>query len=169
MIACTRSLFRAGIPALLLAFGAPAAMASGDHDDSHGHGLDEFDFGAAAPEAEPDRTIEITAYDTMEFEPGNVSVEPGEVVRFEVRNVGKVQHSFTLGSPEYQQAHEEEMQDMSMEMMADHMKDEPNGIVIQPGETGTLTWRFEEGGPIQFACHIPGHYPAGMMGELRMQ
>lgn len=169
MIACIRFSLRAGMLGLLLAFGTTAAMAAGDHDDGHGHGLDEFDFGAAAPEAAPDRTIEIAAYDTMEFEPDQVTVEAGEVVRFEVRNVGSVQHSFTLGSPEYQQAHEEEMQDMSMEMMAGHMKDEPNGIVVQPGETGTLTWRFERGGPVQFACHIPGHYPAGMKGELRLQ
>lgn len=141
------------------------------HDDGHGHahGAHGFDFGAAAPNAEPDRIIEITAYDTMEFDPDHVSVETGEVVRFVVRNAGSVQHSFTLGSPEYQQKHEEEMQGMPMDKLAGHMKNEPNGIVIPPGETGTLTWRFEKGGPVQFACHIPGHYPAGMMGELSLE
>jgi uncharacterized cupredoxin-like copper-binding protein len=60
------------------------------------------------------------------------------------------------------------MQGMPMEEMAHHMRDEPNGLVVQPGETKSLTWRFAEGGPVQFACHIPGHYPAGMKGRIRV-
>lgn len=167
---------------LMLLPGSPV-LAAGEHEGGHGesdghghdsghdhaHGAHGFDFGAAAPDAEPDRIIEITAYDTMEFDPDHVSVEPGETVRFVVRNVGTVQHSFTLGSPEYQQKHEEEMQGMAVEKLAGHMKNEPNGIVVQPGETGTLTWRFEGSGPVQFACHIPGHYPAGMKAGIDLQ
>lgn len=57
---------------------------------------------------------------------------------------------------------------MAPERMAGHMEDSPNGVVVQPGRTGSLTWRFERGGPIQFACHIPGHYPAGMKGGIRV-
>lgn len=167
---------------LMLLLGTPV-FAAGDHEGGHGesdghahdnghdhaHGAHGFDFGAAAPDAEPDRIIEITAYDTMEFDPEEVAVKPGEVVRFVVRNVGSVEHSFTLGSPAYQKKHEKQMQAMPMDKLAGHMKNEPNGIVVQPGDTGTLTWRFTRGGPVQFACHMPGHYPAGMVGELRLQ
>ncbi|MDZ7748740.1 MAG: plastocyanin/azurin family copper-binding protein [Halofilum sp. (in: g-proteobacteria)] len=171
--------------ALVLALAAPAAMAAGDHAGGHGqqeqgghghedsghghHGAHGFDFGAAAPNAEPDHTIEIVAHDRMRFEPASVTIEPGQVVRFVVRNRGELQHSFTLGSPQYQRTHEREMQGMAPENMAGHMEGSPNGMVVAPGSTDSLTWRFEAGGPIQFACHIPGHYDAGMKGRVRLQ
>lgn len=179
--------------ALLAALYAPATLAGGEHGGGHGDQSDghmqesaghgdghgsagghgdgsghSFDFGAAAPDAEPDRTIEIVARDTMRFEPDSVTVKPGETVRFVVRNVGSLQHSFTLGSPQYQQQHEQEMQGMALEMMAGHMDDSDNGIVVQPGQTDSLTWKFEKDGPVEFACHIPGHYPAGMKGGIRI-
>lgn len=142
----------------------------GGHQDGHGHGGGhDFTFGEAAPDAEPDRTIEIVARDNMRFEPASMQVTAGETVRFVVRNTGQLQHSFTLGSPQYQQQHEQEMQGMAMDMMAGHMDDSANGIVVQPGANDSLTWRFEKGGPVQFACHIPGHYPAGMKGSIDIQ
>lgn len=170
MLVRTRCLLLAAVPGLLLALAVPAAPANGDngHGNGHGHGHGDFDFGEPAPDAEPDRTVEIIARDTMDFDPASITVTPGEVVRFEVHNVGDLEHSFTLGSPEYQQHHEEEMQGMDPDSLAGHMKDEPNGMVIPPGATGTLTWRFEKDNPIEFACHIPGHYPAGMEGSLRI-
>lgn len=167
---------------LVLALSGAAATASGDHEGGHGHedghGHDEagthahghadFEFGTAAPAAEADRTVEIVAQDSMRFEPDRVTVEPGETVRFAVRNAGQLQHSFTLGSPSYQRRHDKEMADMPMDEMAHHMDDSPNGIVVQPGQTASLTWRFERGGPIEFACHIPGHYGAGMKGRVHV-
>lgn len=160
---------RGAVLAALLTLAA-AAYGSGDGGHGHGgHGHHDFGFGEAAPDAEPDRTVEILAHDSMRFEPDRVAVRAGEVVRFEVHNTGSVQHSFTLGSPAYQQHHEQEMQGMAMDDMAGHMADAPNGVVVQPGATETLTWRFQQDGPVQFACHIPGHYPAGMKGDLRIQ
>jgi uncharacterized cupredoxin-like copper-binding protein len=82
--------------------------------------------------------------------------------------VGQLKHSFTLAMPAQQREHEKEMQGMSMDRMAGHMDDDPNGIVVQPGETGSITWRFTEATNIEFACHIPGHYPAGMKGSINV-
>ena len=171
----------ASILALLMVLAVPPAMAAGDHagghgddeasahaDDGHGHGND-FGFGEAAPDASPDRTVEIVAHDTMRYEPEQVTVKAGQVVRFLVHNEGKLQHSFTLGSPQYQRNHEREMQGMPLEELAGHMEGNPNGMVVQPGETGRLQWRFEADGPVQFACHIPGHFDAGMKGRLRIR
>ena len=39
---------------------------------------------------------------------------------------------------------------------------------IAPGETGELEWTFTEPGRYQFACHIPGHYEAGMVIEVEV-
>ena len=175
---------------LLLAIGIPVAEASGehegghggnsndrtsghgdghDHGGGHGHGKMEFGFGRAAEGGEPDRTIEIVAYDNMRFEPDRITVEPGETVRFRVRNAGKIQHSFTLGTSEYHSRHDQEMMRMPADQIPSHMDDSLNGVVVQPGQIETLTWRFSEDAPIRFACHIPGHYPAGMVGVLRIE
>lgn len=163
---------------------ATPAIAAGEHDGGHdhesnGHGHDDghgddhgdggghsFDFGSPAEAAEADRTIEVTARDDMMFSPDAVSIDKGTTVRFVVDNVGELQHSFTLATPTEQREHEEEMQGMSMDRMADHMKGDPNGIVVQPGDTRSITWRFTEATTVQFACHIPGHYPAGMKGSV---
>lgn len=176
---------------LLLAFSS-AGFGSGDHDDGHGnatgHGGDMMDeaghggeahghdgnghsyaFGEPAPASQADRTVTIIARDAMTFSPSTLQVQSGETIRFAVKNVGQLQHSFTLAAPADQRRHEEEMEGMPMSRMASHMDDDPNGIVIEPGETGVLTWRFTNAGPIEFACHIPGHYPAGMKGRIRIR
>lgn len=181
----------AATAALLLLIGAAPALASGEHEGGHGndghgqagghgdghgaghggghgHGKVEFGFGEAAVAAKADRTVEIVAYDNMRFEPEQITVEPGETVRFRVRNAGKMQHSFTLGTGKYHRQHDQEMMSMPAEQIPAHMDDSPNGVVVQPGQTETLTWRFSASAPIRFACHIPGHYPAGMVGMLRV-
>lgn len=163
------------VPALvtLLASGMGPALGAGDHDGGHGHGGDhgheELAFGEPVSRGEADRTVRVRAYDSMSFDPSPVTVEAGETVRFVVENAGEIQHSFTLGTPAYQHRHEEEMQGMPAEALAGHMDDVPNGVVVAPGDSGTLTWTFERGGPVQFACHVPGHYRAGMKGTVRVQ
>lgn len=151
------------------------AGASGSHGSGHGQGSDGDDsdgggyaYGSPADPSEADRTVQVDAQDQMRFSPGSLEVESGETVRFVVENVGSVQHSFTLATPAGQDAHEKEMQGMAQEKLADHMKQDSNGIVVQPGETKTLTWTFDEGGPVEFACHIPGHYTAGMKGRINV-
>lgn len=143
------------------------AVAGGGHGGGHGashHG--DFAFGAPADASQADRTIKVEAKDSMSYSPSIVKVEAGETVRFVVKNVGSVQHSFTLATASGQQSHEQGMQGMNMERMASHMKNEPNGMVLQPGETKTLTWRFSGAETVQFACHVPGHYAAGMKGQI---
>jgi len=53
--------------------------------------------------------------------------------------------------------------------MAEHpnMKmDDPNGVAVPVGKTGTLVWKFTTPMTIQYACHVPGHYADGMYGKL---
>jgi len=114
----------------------------------------------AAPE-EATRTIDIDAFD-MAFDPASIEVDAGEVVTFEVTNTGEAVHEFILGDAEMQQRHAEEMADMDGHMA----HDEPNSISVEPGETNELTWKFGEATTLEYACHEPGHYGAGMHGEL---
>jgi uncharacterized cupredoxin-like copper-binding protein len=44
--------------------------------------------------------------------------------------------------------------------------DLPNSVSLEPGETKELTWRFGHPGTLEYACHEPGHYQAGMRGRL---
>jgi uncharacterized cupredoxin-like copper-binding protein len=118
------------------------------------------------------------------YEPERVAVQPGETVRFVVRNAGQLVHEFNIGTAAMHAAHRGEMQ-----MMVDHgvlkpdrvdheaaqhmqatmghgMHNEPNSLLLEPGETGEITWTFPEGVELEFACNVPGHYEAGMQGEI---
>lgn len=121
---------------------------------------DEIDFGRPGDPADADRKIRIEALDTLEFDPDQVEVEEGEVVTFEVANVGKTIHEFTLGDEDFQMAHEEEM---SMDGMAE---DAPYSVTVDPGETKELTWVFSKPGEVVYGCHQPGHYEGGMVGAV---
>ena len=84
----------------------------------------------------------------------------GETITFRVTNEGNIPHDFTLGTAEMQDEHEEEMGEGPM------MHDEPNAVSVEPGETKELTWMFTEEGTTLYGCHEPGHYDAGMVGEV---
>lgn len=51
--------------------------------------------------------------------------------------------------------------------MTTHMKhDDPNSILLAPGETKEIVWTFKKAGGLEFACNVPGHYESGMVGKL---
>lgn len=128
-----------------------------DHGDEAGGAI-----GEPADASEASRTIEVDALDAMAFDPATIEVAAGEVVTFAVTNTGEAVHEFILGDAAMQEEHAAEMGDMGSEMA----HDEPNALSIQPGETAELTWRFGEAGTLRYACHEPGHYEAGMVGEI---
>ena len=139
---------------------SPSPAATMDmHDDS------SFDFGHPGDASTATKTIEIEASDTLKFDPAAATVRAGETVTFRVHNAGALRHEFVLGAEADQAAHEQEMQAMAgaSGMM---MPDEPNAVVIEPGETKEITWTFMNAGTVLFGCHEPGHYPAGMKGTI---
>jgi uncharacterized cupredoxin-like copper-binding protein len=121
----------------------------------------QSDFGSPGEPADAARTVEIVANDDFSFEPAEVSVAAGETVTFRVVNQGSLIHDFTLGDQATQEEHEAEMAEM--EEMA---HDEPNVMTLPAGETKELTWTFPENGTVLIGCHQPGHYDAGMKGEI---
>lgn len=46
--------------------------------------------------------------------------------------------------------------------------DDPNSVLVEPGKTAELTWTFSKAGHLEFACNVPGHYQAGMVGKLNV-
>lgn len=106
------------------------------------------------------RTVQVSATDSMEFVPGEFEFAAGETVRFEVTNTGELPHEFFIGDSAAQEEHAAEVAEMP------GMHDEPTGVTVDPGETATLEYTFTEPGELFAACHVPGHYEAGMVAEL---
>jgi uncharacterized cupredoxin-like copper-binding protein len=107
------------------------------------------------------REIKVTALDTMRYEPALTQVKRGETVRFVVTNAGKLAHEFVIGDANEQQTHAQMMRKMP------NMRHEDNNMIsLEPGETKSLVWQFAEVGELEIACHVPGHYEAGMRAKV---
>jgi uncharacterized cupredoxin-like copper-binding protein len=161
------------LAACLLTLGSPVWA-------SPGHA---FDFGQPAPAAKATRSVEVVMGD-MSFTPRAIEIKAGETVRFVLVNKGRLLHEFNLGDAAMHARHQQEMLKMqqsgmltptgmkemdhgSMPGMDHGMKhDDPNSVLIEPGKTAELTWTFTKATGLEFACNIPGHYQAGMVGKL---
>jgi len=118
-------------------------------------------FGRAGDPGKATRTMRISMSDTMRFSPALLTIKKGETVRFIVRNDGKVLHEVVLGT------------DAELTKHADLMRrfptmkhDEPHMVHVEPGQSGSFTWTFDRAGEFRFACLIPGHFQAGMVGTV---
>ena len=109
------------------------------------------------------RTIEVEMNDTMRFKPASIKVKSGETIRFLVRNTGKVKHEMVLGTIKELKEHAELMRKFPEMEHAD-----PNQVSVEPGMTGELVWQFTKAGTFDFACLVPGHFEAGMVGKVRV-
>jgi uncharacterized cupredoxin-like copper-binding protein len=70
-----------------------------------------------------------------------------------------------LGSDEDIRAHAE---DMKKGTDHSHSHAGAAAISVAPGQTGELVVTFSKTGTLQVACLIPGHYEAGMKGQLNV-
>lgn len=158
-----------------------ATFAAGEHGGGHGANI-----GKPGEASKADRTINVEMHDNY-YEPESVQVKPGETVRFMVENKGSLVHEFNIGTPDMHEAHQEEMQMMvehgviqggklnrkmmEMDMGNGHsMKhDDPNSVLLEPGQSQEVIWKFTGKGNVEFACNVPGHYQAGMYGEVNFK
>ena len=130
----------------------------------HGHAFKHANFGRPGKADQVQRTIEVKALDTMRYDPQTFTVKAGETIRFVVTNVGRLKHEFIIGDPAEQRAHAEMMRKMpGME------HEDPNALNLEPGETKTLIWQFGQAGVVEVACHVPGHYEAGMVAQVKVE
>ena len=44
----------------------------------------------------------------------------------------------------------------------------PGEVSVDPNGTAVTTFRFDEAGTFEYACHLPGHYEHGMHGEIEV-
>ncbi len=118
-------------------------------------------WGIAGDPEKANRMIVVRMNDAMRFTPDGITVREGETVRFIVHNDGSVLHEMVIGTRETLDEH--------AAMMAKHPgmeHDEPWMTHVAPGDDAEMTWTFNRTGRFEFACLIPGHYQAGMVGAI---
>lgn len=161
------SLLIAPLAGLLLYSSAGAQTSGAMPHDEHQHGSHAKEAGSSVGRAgDPSkvtRTVTVDMNDSMRFNPASISVKQGEVLRFVVRNSGKLKHEMVIGSVTDLQEHAKMMQKFP-EM--EHA--EPNQVTLQPGKTGNIIWQFDTAGNVEFACLQPGHFEAGMKGVVKV-
>ncbi|MDZ7711358.1 MAG: plastocyanin/azurin family copper-binding protein [Roseovarius sp.] len=169
--------YRTTLASVAFALATSAAFAGAGHDSGHGGGHAAM-MGAPGDPAKADRVIEVSMTE-MAYEPSNIEVMEGETITFVVRNDGDLVHEFNLGTQQKWQGHMDEMMKM-MEtgmmtvdkvnhdkmMQAGMMHDDPNSVLLEPGQTAKVTWTFGETADMGFACNVPGHREAGMVGDI---
>lgn len=142
--------------------GATATAGSGMpgmHKDAHASMA-----GQAGNPAKVSRTISVSMDDTMRFDPATLSVKAGETIRFFVVNKGKLPHEMVIGTSEEIDEHA-----AMMRKMPGMVHKEPNQITLGPGQRGGIVWQFAKAGTVTYACLVPGHKEAGMVGQVVVQ
>lgn len=104
---------------------------------------------AGLASAQAPETVKVTITE-WKVELSTDTVPAGIPVKFTITNTGNVTHEVVLeragavDEPIAFAGHEQEAED------------------IGPGATRTVEWTLPEAGRYQLACHIPGHFEAGM-------
>ena len=163
----------------VIAAAGEAGHGHGKNDEGHHGGLMEAEgghHGGVVSIGEPgkaskvNRIITIVMKDNF-YEPKIISVKLGETIHFKIVNKGEALHEFGIATASMHKAHQKEMAAM-MEHGGggEAMKhDDPNSILLEPGKSGTIIWKFTKQIKLEFACNIPGHYESGMMGPIQIK
>lgn len=151
-----------------LTFATPAVMA---HSDAHEKtskataaiSTEEHPFGKEGDAKRVDRTIHIDMSDLMRFGPADITVRQGETIKFVVANKGKLMHEMVIGTKNGLQQHRDMMRKYpGME------HDEPFMAHVSAGKQEEMVWQFTQAGDFYFACLLPGHFEAGMVGKIKV-
>ena len=171
---------------LLGAFAGMQAPAFAGAGHSGGHGGTSTDIGMPGQLSDVRRTIRIVMEDNF-FDQEKIIVRAGETVRFMIENKGEFVHEFNIGTAAMHADHQKEMfmmmehgaleaDKINMAMMEMDMgngmtmkHDDPNSVLLEPGQSAEVIWTFPKDTELEFACNVPGHYESGMMGKIRLQ
>jgi uncharacterized cupredoxin-like copper-binding protein len=146
-----------------LILGLTSATTVFAHGDEHDKGQEADVYGVAGDAAKVSRIIELDASDEMRFSKKDIKVRKGETIRFVITNIGQVRHEFSLGTKKELLEHYE-----LMKKFPDMVHEEANKVTIDPGQKGEVIWKFTKPGVVDFACLHPGHYDAGMKGQIKV-
>lgn len=160
----------ATLNALLTAFLIGASLGALAHgDEAHSQKAagpikkEQKDWGIAGDGKAVNRTIRIAMTDNMRFTPNEIEVKQGEVVKFAIKNNGKILHEMVIGTKQVLDEHAALMVKFpTME------HEEPYMAHVPQGKSANMIWNFNRPGEFYFACLIAGHYQAGMVGKIKV-
>lgn len=178
----SRLVIQTAAAAIVLALPTIALAAEGPAGHSHGAASA---IGEPAKATGTTRTVMIKLIDNA-YEPESIQVKAGETVRFVLTNTGQLLHEFNIGTAVMHAEHQKEMammmdhgmltptgmnhEMMNMDMGGHSMKhDDPNSVLVAPGEKKEIVWKFTKAVELEFACNIPGHYESGMVGKVQFR
>ena len=167
----------------LIFLNATETLAAGAHGG--GHGNDFTIIGKAGKASNVTRTLKVEMQDNF-YDMESLSVKGGETIRFVIKNTGEFVHEFNIGTKSMHSVHNKEMTLMmehgalepdriNHDMMKMDMGNgrtmqhyDPNSVLLEPGKSAEIIWEFPKNAAAQleFACNIPGHYEAGMVGKV---
>ncbi len=151
-----------GAAALLV---AGAALAHGDANapEKKAEGK-RTAFGRTGDPRQVTRTVDVDMSDAMRFTPARLTVKRGDTVRFRVKNSGSQLHEMVLGTEKDLREHAALMRKFpGME------HDEPYMVHVAAGKSGEMVWQFSREGRFMYACLVPGHFEAGMLGRINVR
>ena len=131
----------------------------------HAERVAHQDFAAGQPGTprEPAILVTVTMQETydgkMLFAPDQISVKVGQQVKFQLPNLGQVEHQFVLGSVAENARRREQGASGNA----------ANATLVAPATTGELLWRFTKPGQFEFSSLLPGQYEAGMKGTITVE
>jgi azurin len=161
---CVLSLFVALVPGPQAAAAKPPAKAPAT---------------AKAPVAKGVRTIELTGGDDMKFNLTKIEAKPGETLHVVLKSTGTIPkvamaHNFVLlklgaDAAEFNKA---SMMAVATDYVPESLKAQVVGAtkLAGPGETVEVSFKVPaKAGSYPYMCTFPGHYAAGMKGDLVVQ
>ena len=154
----------------IIAFAAAAAWSHGGSHEKKPDAkaaeitAEEQVFGRAGDPKKVVRTIQVGMDDSMHFTPGDLVLKRGQTIKFVVRNDGRIMHEMVIGTMKELKEHAELMRKFpNME------HDEPYMAHVAPGKREEIVWQFTRSGEFYYACLIPGHLEAGMIGKITVK
>ena len=128
--------------------------------EARGH----FSAGEPGDPKKPARIVKVKMLEEgkkMFFEPAVIEVKRGEQIRFVLMNDGTEDHEFILATQKDNRKHAEQMK-----KFPEMEHDDPNAKRLSPFNTTEILWKFTKRGEFEYACLIPGHLEAGMLGKV---
>ena len=140
-------------------------------------------IGTKGKASDVNKVILVNMHDNY-YEPSKIEIKKGETVKFVVKNKGELVHEFNIATKTMHLKHQPEMMmlveneiilsdKIDKKKMMEMAKKNPsmshshsNSVLLSPGESADLIWKFTNSVKIEAACNVPVHYEAGMVAEI---
>ena len=161
----------------------PAAVLAASGPPGHEHGgVTRELLGTPAPRGQG-RVVKIQMNE-YGYGVKSVTVKAGETIRFMIANNGRELHEFNINTAAEHAEHRAMMATMRRHGMITQdkvigltmtMPDgskmrhvEPNAVLVEPGKSAEISWKFTQTGELQIGCNIPDHTESGMVAVLKV-